>query len=79
MKNTMEKTNRNTFIDIIKGTAIFLMLWGHCIQYCYARSGLDFYENGVFRILQKNEERIALFCHAAMARYMIRVERGFLH
>lgn len=26
------------------------------------------YENGVFRILQKNEERIALFCHAAMAR-----------
>ncbi len=26
------------------------------------------YENGVFRIIRPNEERIALFCHAAMTR-----------
>ena len=26
------------------------------------------YENGVYRILRKNEERVALFCHAAMTR-----------
>ena len=47
----MDNQNRNAFIDIIKGVAIFLMLWGHCIQYCIARSGLDFYENNVFRFI----------------------------
>ena len=26
------------------------------------------YENGIFKILRENEERIALFCHAAMTR-----------
>jgi len=31
------------------------------------------YEDGVFRILRKNEERVALFCHAAMARAWISV------
>lgn len=51
MENTMEKTNQNTFIDIVKGIAIFLMLWGHCIQCCYTGSGLDFYENGMFRFI----------------------------
>ncbi len=46
----MEK-NRNIFIDIIKGVAIFLMLWGHCIQYCVAGSDIDFFENGVFKTI----------------------------
>ena len=36
---------RNNFIDIAKGVAIFLMLWGHCIQYCMANSGMSFLEN----------------------------------
>lgn len=46
----MEK-NRNIFIDIIKGVAIFLMLWGHCIQYCVANSNYDFFENYVFKFI----------------------------
>lgn len=43
--------NHNTFIDIIKGIAIFLMLWGHCIQYCVAGSEIDFFENIVFKFI----------------------------
>ena len=27
------------------------MLWGHCIQYCITGSGLDFFENSVFRFI----------------------------
>lgn len=45
------KTNRNYFIDILKGIAIFLMLWGHCIQYCVAGSEVDFFNNGVFKFI----------------------------
>ena len=30
-------------------------------------------ENGVYRILDKNEEKVALFCHAAFARAWISV------
>ena len=35
---------RNSFIDIAKGIAIFLMLWGHCIQICVVGSDIDFFE-----------------------------------
>ncbi len=42
---------RNVFIDMIKGVAIFLMLWGHCIQYCTANSNVDFFENVVFKTI----------------------------
>lgn len=42
---------RNLFIDIIKGVAIFLMLWGHCIQYCTANSNIDFFENPLFKTI----------------------------
>ena len=45
------KAKRNVFIDIIKGVAIFLMLWGHCIQYCVSNSNVDFFENPVFKII----------------------------
>ena len=47
----MEDTKRRVFVDIARGLAIFLMLWGHCIQYCVANSGLDFFENGVFKTI----------------------------
>lgn len=43
--------SRNFFIDIIKGVSIFLMIWGHCIQYCVAESGMDFFENDVFKFI----------------------------
>lgn len=42
---------RNLFVDIAKGIAIFLMLWGHCIQYCVAKSEVDFFENVVFKTI----------------------------
>ncbi len=47
----MLKNNRNFFLDITKGVAIFLMLWGHCIQYCTTKSGIDFFENIVFKTI----------------------------
>ena len=47
----MVEVKRNYYIDIAKGIAIFLMLWGHCIQCCIGGSGLDFFENGVFKII----------------------------
>ena len=45
------ENSRNNFIDIIKGVAIFLMLWGHVIQYCVAKTNIDFYENWVFKFI----------------------------
>jgi len=47
----MSKSKRNNFIDIVKGVAIFLMLWGHCIQYCVVGSDIDFFENIVFKTI----------------------------
>ncbi len=38
------------YLDIVKGIAIFLMLWGHCIQYC-ALNSFDFFENPVFKFI----------------------------
>lgn len=46
----MEK-KRNIYIDMVKGTAIFLMLWGHCIQYCVAGTEMDFFENFLFKTI----------------------------
>ena len=43
--------SQRRFIDIVKGAAIFLMLYGHCIQYCVAGSEVDFFENGVFKVI----------------------------
>lgn len=36
--------------DIVKGTAIFLMLWGHCIQYC-SPSGSNYFKDIVFKTI----------------------------
>ena len=38
------------FINVARGLAIFLMLWGHCIQ-CCCLGDFDFYENDVFRVI----------------------------
>jgi len=38
------------YINVAKGIAIILMLWGHCIQYSSAGS-FDFYENIVFKTI----------------------------
>ena len=36
--------------DIVKGTAIFLMIWGHCIQYC-ALKDISYMEDLVFKTI----------------------------
>lgn len=41
---------RSNYINALKGLAIFLMLWGHCIQICIPY-GCDFFENTVFKFI----------------------------
>ena len=36
--------------DVVKGVAIFLMLWGHCIQYC-ALDDISYMSDRVFRFI----------------------------
>lgn len=44
------KQNNRLYLDIVKGIAIFLMLWGHCIQ-CCANGTFDYFENDVFKLI----------------------------
>lgn len=44
-------SDQRRFLYLVKGAAIFLMLYGHCIQYCSAESGMDFFENPVFKTI----------------------------
>jgi fucose 4-O-acetylase-like acetyltransferase len=39
---------RNVFIDKVKGVAIALVVWGHCIQYCAA---YNYWGNRVFEVI----------------------------
>lgn len=43
--------NSPSYLYIIKGIAIFLMIWGHCIQYCLKGSDLNVFDNGVFKFI----------------------------
>ena len=36
--------------DLVKGTAIFLMLWGHCVQFC-ALDEVDYFADIVFKTI----------------------------
>ena len=45
-----ETDHRRYYLNIVKGLAIFLMLWGHCIQYC-AQGSFDFFENVAFKVI----------------------------
>lgn len=47
----MIENKRNNFIDVAKGLAIFLMLWGHCIQYCVGGSNVYYFDNAVFKTI----------------------------
>ena len=44
----MEK--RNKTIDIIRGFAVFLVLWGHVIQY-FTIDGFAFYDNYLYKLI----------------------------
>ncbi len=41
---------KSDFINLLRGLAIFLMLWGHCIQYCCGGQ-FDFFENDLFKAI----------------------------
>jgi fucose 4-O-acetylase-like acetyltransferase len=43
------KGKRIEFVDALKGFAIFLVLWGHSIQ--YLKNGTDFFHNPVFEFI----------------------------
>lgn len=46
----MSNNKSRLFINVVKGLAIFLMLYGHCIQYC-SMGTFDFYDNAVFKFI----------------------------
>lgn len=46
----LSQTRERLYWNVIRGIAIFLMLWGHCIQYCSLDS-FNIYENWVFKAI----------------------------
>lgn len=47
-------SQRNQYLDMVKGVAVLLMVWGHCIQYGYGHAFLTqqaFYEDVLFRAI----------------------------
>lgn len=44
------QTDRNRFLDFAKGILMFLVLWGHAIQYL-SYDGFDFFADSVFKML----------------------------
>lgn len=41
---------RNVYLDVVKGVSIWLVLWGHSIQY-FSVGKLDFFEDGTFKFI----------------------------
>lgn len=50
MKSEIKSNQRNYLIDNIRGVAIFLVVWGHSIQFLGGNE-FDFFENKVFAVL----------------------------
>lgn len=46
----MNRDDKRNFINVLRGIAIFLMLWGHSIQYCCGDQ-FDFFENTMFKVI----------------------------
>lgn len=44
------KNRDRLYLNVVKGIAVILMIWGHCIQYC-AQGSFDFFENGIFKFI----------------------------
>ncbi len=72
----MAELRRNHFLDIAKGLAIFLMLWGHCIQYCVAYSDIDFFENIVFKAIYSFHMPLFMLISGYLFFYSF-IKRGF--
>lgn len=46
----LQEEKSKLFINILRGFAIFLMFWGHCIQYC-SQDSFNFFNNAVFKVI----------------------------
>lgn len=46
----MEQNRERLYINVVKGLAIVLMIWGHCIQFC-AKDSFNVFSNSVFRFI----------------------------
>jgi len=46
----MTQDRNRLYLNVVRGTAVFLMIWGHCIQYC-AMGSFDVFENTVFKFI----------------------------
>lgn len=46
----MNNSKRNYQIDFLRGVAVLLVLWGHCVQYL-SQEQFDFFENIIFRFI----------------------------
>lgn len=59
-KERVNNTRRDSLVDVVRGTAIFLMLWGHCIQYCYPENK-DFFLDVTFKIIYSFHMPLLMF------------------
>lgn len=59
-KERVNNTRRDPLVDVVRGTAIFLMLWGHCIQYCYPENK-DFFLDVTFKIIYSFHMPLLMF------------------
>lgn len=46
----MIQNRERMYLNVVKGIAVFLMIWGHCIQYC-AKDGFSYYDNALFQMI----------------------------
>ena len=72
-----EQKDNRIYLDIVKGVAIFLMLWGHCIQYC-ANGDFDFFENSVFKFIYSFHMPLFMLVSEYLFFYSCR-KRSFSH
>lgn len=47
---TLDNIDLSRTIDLLRGIAIALMIWGHCIQYCNG-GRIDFFENAAYKCI----------------------------
>lgn len=45
-----QENKERMFINILRGVAIFLMIWQHCVQHCIP-DGIDFFENYIVKFI----------------------------
>lgn len=46
----LDRNVERYYINAARGIAVFLMLWGHCVQYC-CTDAFDFFDNSAYRFI----------------------------